>query len=69
MFLRFLQWLEGGYNDFNPASFNQEFLLVTFQVQERIQQKAPQSDNPLAMMQQRQFDPTKSNVLGAIESA
>merc|ERR1711902_333047 len=39
------------------------------EVQERIQQKAPQSDNPLAMMQQRQFDPTKSNVLGAIESA
>merc|ERR1712018_735911 len=39
------------------------------EVMERIEQKAPQSDNPLAMMQQRQFDPTKSNVLGAIESA
>ena len=33
---------------------------------ERINQKLPASDNPLAAMQARQFDPSKSNVLGAI---
>ena len=36
------------------------------EVVERINQKLPASDNPLAAMQARQFDPSKSNVLGAI---
>jgi len=33
---------------------------------ERINQKAPVSDNPLAAQQARQFDPARSNVLGAL---
>ncbi|CAB4067958.1 MAGI3 [Lepeophtheirus salmonis] len=33
---------------------------------DRIQDKVPQSDNPMAIMQGRKFDPTKSNALNAI---
>jgi len=36
------------------------------EVMERINQKAPVSDNPLAAQQARQFDPARSNVLGAL---
>ena len=38
------------------------------EVMERINQtqKAPVSDNPLAALQARQFDPARSNVLGAL---
>nr|ACO12123.1 PDZ and LIM domain protein 3 [Lepeophtheirus salmonis] len=33
---------------------------------DRIQDKVPQSDNPMALVQGRKFDPTKSNALNAI---
>ena len=37
------------------------------EVMDRIAQKVPVSDNPLAAMANRKFDPTRSNVLGCID--
>ena len=54
--------------DFNFCDFRANFghFSLDCAKKERINQKAPVSDNPLAAQQARQFDPARSNVLGAL---